>query len=43
LISHVKQRKGSVHAPKRIAIVEKLPTTALGKIDKVALRRSLRG
>jgi fatty-acyl-CoA synthase len=43
LISHVKQRKGSVHAPKRIAIVEKLPTTALGKIDKVALRRNLRG
>lgn len=43
LISHVKQRKGSVHAPKRIAIVEKLPTTALGKIDKVALRRNFRG
>jgi fatty-acyl-CoA synthase len=43
LISHVKQRKGSVHAPKRIAIVEALPTTALGKIDKVALRRSLQG
>jgi fatty-acyl-CoA synthase len=43
LISHVKQRKGSVHAPKRIAIVEALPTTALGKIDKVALRRKLQG
>ena len=43
LISHVKQRKGSVHAPKRIAIVTALPTTALGKIDKVALRRNLGG
>jgi len=43
LISHVKQRKGSVHAPKRIAIVEALPTTSLGKIDKVALRRNLQG
>ena len=43
LISHVKQLKGSVHAPKRIAIVEALPTTALGKIDKVALRRNLQG
>jgi fatty-acyl-CoA synthase len=43
LIGHVKQRKGSVHAPKRIAIVAELPTTALGKIDKVALRRNLQG
>jgi fatty-acyl-CoA synthase len=43
LIDHVKQRKGSVHAPKRITILEKLPMTALGKIDKVALRRNLKG
>ncbi len=42
LIDYVKQRKGSVLAPKRITILERLPVTALGKIDKVALRRSLR-
>ena len=41
LINHVKKRKGSVHAPKRIEIVDTLPTTALGKIDKVALRKTL--
>lgn len=34
----VKDRKGAQHAPKRVEIVEKLPLTALGKIDKKALR-----
>lgn len=34
----VKERKGAQHAPKRIEIVERLPLTALGKIDKKALR-----
>ena len=34
----VKQRKGSVHAPKRVVEVESIPLTGLGKPDKVALR-----
>lgn len=34
----VKERKGAQHAPKRVEIVDKLPLTALGKIDKKALR-----
>lgn len=38
LVKLVKDRKGAQHAPKRIDIVEKLPLTALGKIDKKALR-----
>ena len=38
LIALVKDRKGAAHAPKRIDIVESLPTTAVGKVDKKALR-----
>jgi fatty-acyl-CoA synthase len=38
LIQLVKDRKGSVHAPKHVHFVETLPTTALGKVDKKALR-----
>jgi fatty-acyl-CoA synthase len=38
LIEHVKARKGTAHAPKRIEIVEALPLTAVGKVDKKALR-----
>ncbi|OYD68027.1 AMP-binding protein [Rhodococcus sp. OK302] len=38
LVALVKQRKGSVQAPKRIHIVDSLPLTALGKVDKKALR-----
>jgi fatty-acyl-CoA synthase len=34
----VKQRKGSVHAPKEIVVADSLPLTALGKLDKKALR-----
>lgn len=34
----VKQRKGVQHAPKRVEVVDALPLTALGKIDKQALR-----
>ncbi|WP_435745093.1 fatty-acid--CoA ligase FadD8 [Nocardioides sp. SYSU DS0663] len=34
----VKERKGSVHAPKQVVVAESLPLTALGKPDKKALR-----
>jgi fatty-acyl-CoA synthase len=34
----VKERKGSTHAPKQIEIVENLPLTAVGKVDKKLLR-----
>lgn len=35
---HVRASKGPVHAPKAFHLVDRLPMTALGKIDKVALR-----
>lgn len=38
LIAHVKILKGSVLAPKHVEIVRALPMTALGKIDKKAIR-----
>ena len=38
LIALVKARKGSAHAPKHIEVVDALPTTAVGKVDKKALR-----
>lgn len=34
----VKERKGSVQAPKHVVVAESLPLTALGKPDKKALR-----
>ena len=34
----VKERKGSVHAPKQVLFTETLPLTGLGKPDKKALR-----
>jgi fatty-acyl-CoA synthase len=34
----VKERKGSVYAPKQVEFMEVLPVTGLGKIDKKALR-----
>jgi fatty-acyl-CoA synthase len=34
----VKERKGSVQAPKTVVIADSLPVTALGKIDKKSLR-----
>ncbi|MDE2362205.1 MAG: AMP-binding protein [Hyphomicrobiales bacterium] len=37
----VKARKGAAHAPKRVEIVEALPMTAVGKVDKKALRAKL--
>jgi fatty-acyl-CoA synthase len=36
--SMVKERKGSVQAPKQVLVTESLPLTALGKPDKKALR-----
>lgn len=38
LIALVKARKGPAHAPKHIEVVDSLPTTAVGKVDKKALR-----
>ncbi|SCK19492.1 fatty-acyl-CoA synthase [Variovorax sp. HW608] len=38
LIRMVKERKGAQHAPKQVQTVESLPLTALGKVDKKALR-----
>ncbi|WP_238592582.1 hypothetical protein [Rhodococcus sp. YH3-3] len=38
LIAHVRSHKGPIWAPKEISILEALPLTALGKIDKKALR-----
>lgn len=38
LIEMVKNRKGSHQAPKTIDVVERLPQTSVGKIDKKALR-----
>lgn len=35
---HVKQIKGSMHSPKKIVVVDSLPMTAVGKVDKKALR-----
>jgi fatty-acyl-CoA synthase len=34
----VKERKGSVQAPKQVIVVDALPVTALGKLDKKAMR-----
>jgi fatty-acyl-CoA synthase len=34
----VKERKGSVQAPKQVIVADSLPMTALGKIDKKTLR-----
>lgn len=40
LIALVRKRKGPAHAPKHIEIVDSLPTTAVGKVDKKVLRAS---
>ena len=34
----VKDRKGSTHAPKQVELVDSLPLTAVGKVDKKVLR-----
>ncbi|MCW5747780.1 MAG: AMP-binding protein [Alphaproteobacteria bacterium] len=38
LIQLVKERKGSAQAPKRVEVVDSLPLTAVGKVDKKVLR-----
>jgi len=38
LIALVRERKGSVYAPKAIDFVDSLPVTGLGKLDKKAIR-----
>jgi fatty-acyl-CoA synthase len=38
LIKLVRDRKGAVHAPKTVDLVDEIPLTALGKPDKKALR-----
>jgi fatty-acyl-CoA synthase len=38
LINHVRRLKGPVHAPKRVELIEALPVTAVGKIDKNVLK-----
>lgn len=38
LVAHVRDRKGAVQAPKRVEFIDQIPTTALGKPDKKALR-----
>lgn len=38
LISLVRARKGSAHAPKHVQFVKQLPMTGVGKIDKKVLR-----
>ncbi|MGY1814948.1 AMP-binding protein [Blastococcus sp. SYSU D00820] len=38
LIALVRERKGSVHAPKAVHFLDELPLTAVGKPDKKALR-----
>lgn len=37
LSRHVRARKGALHTPERIRIVDSLPMTAVGKIDKRSL------
>jgi fatty-acyl-CoA synthase len=38
LIQLVKNQKSAPYAPKRVEVVESLPTTAVGKVDKKVLR-----
>lgn len=39
LIAFVKERKGSLVAPKRVEFWNEIPLTNLGKIDKKKIRR----
>ena len=41
IVALVKERKGSVHAPKQVIAVDAIPLTGLGKPDKKALRDRL--
>lgn len=41
IIALVRERKGPMHAPKRVLVMDKVPLTMLGKADKKALRAQL--
>ena len=41
VIAAVREKKGPMHAPKEVRIVDKLPLTPLGKVDKKTLRNLL--
>lgn len=43
LIAVVKELKGAVQAPKQVLIVDSLPQTAVGKVNKRALRDQVTG
>ncbi|GDY32705.1 fatty-acid--CoA ligase FadD8 [Gandjariella thermophila] len=43
ITSAVRERKGPVHAPKRVVVADSLPVTGLGKPDKKALRARYAG
>ncbi len=43
ITTSVKERKGSVHAPKRVVVADSIPVTPLGKPDKKALRAAYAG
>ena len=42
LSAHVRDLKGAVQAPKQVLIVDELPQTAVGKINKRALSEQVR-
>ncbi|EHR50705.1 acyl-CoA synthetase (AMP-forming)/AMP-acid ligase II [Saccharomonospora marina XMU15] len=42
IVASVKERKGSVQAPKHVIVADSLPLTALGKPDKKALRETVK-
>lgn len=39
----VEEHRGAMYVPRRIAFVERMPLTDIGKTDKLALRRDLVG
>jgi fatty-acyl-CoA synthase len=43
LQAHVRRAKGAHHVPKRVVVLDALPTTAVGKIDKKRLRAAEEG
>lgn len=43
LAAHVRALKGAVQTPKEIRVVDRLPQTAVGKVDRRALRGMVEG